>query len=707
MNMMLKKNILSFLQEHPNKNVNRTTLRQQMGIPNSGRKSYLDALKELEKEGLVTVSKKKRISCKKGISTVVGRFYSNSRGYGFVVNSEQKKAVFIPKDLVNEALHEDVVVAIIEKESDGSKNPEGKIISILKREIESIVGTYIDSELFGFVIPDDPHFNQDIYIPKELSLKANSYDKVVCKIRKYPKRDRKPEGEIVEVIGVKNEKGVDLLSILKDKKIPQEFPAKVLREADQIPEIFSKEERDRRLDLTNEIIFTIDGEDAKDLDDAISIRKEDNGNYHLGVHIADVSHYVKEKGKIDTEALERGTSVYLIDTVIPMLPKKLSNNLCSLLPNEDKLAMTVLMEITPKGHVISKSFHETVIRSKARLTYTEVSDYLEGKNEAFAKMYPFLTEDIHVMKELADVLKQKRRDRGAIEFDFPESKIKLGEQGEVVDVQKYERRIGHGMIEECMLICNETVAEYFMKKAIPFVYRVHEKPREERMKDFAAFIQNFGHSIPDLESVTAKDLQQLFEAVKEKPEERATHYLLLRSMMQARYSAICKGHFGLSAEFYSHFTSPIRRYPDLQIHRIMKEYLNGHLTTERKNELEKIVEESSMISSKRERVADKAEEEYKLLKKLEFMMGKKGETYMGTVVNMNNTSLTVALDNTVEGRVYMESMKALYVYDEKTLEWVKGGAEDVERIRLGDTLVVRVEEVSMDRKEIEFDFVSL
>lgn len=703
MNEMIKRNVLKFLQEQSGKQFTKTVLRSTLGVPNSNRKALSDAIAELEKEGLIVSSKKKRIGYKKELSIVIGRFYSNSKGYGFVVNPEKKKAVFIANDHIGEAFHEDVVVAVIIGHPEGSKNSEGKIVSILKREIDTIVGTYMDSENYGFVVPDDNHVQKDIYVPKDKSMNAKSYDKVVCKIKKYPKRDRKPEGEIVEVIGVRFEKGVDLLSILKDKKIPHEFPAKVLREADSISESISDDEKMKRLDLRGEVIFTIDGEDAKDLDDAISIKRLDNGNLWLGVHIADVSHYVKEQGKIDLEAFERGTSVYLVDTVIPMLPKKLSNHLCSLNPNEDKLSMSVFMEINENGHVVSHSLHQSIIHSKARLNYTEVSDYLEGKNPAFEAKFSHVVDCIHLMKELADILRAKRKSRGAIEFDFAEAKIKLDSTGNVTDVQKYERRVAHGMIEECMLICNETVAEFFMKQSIPFVYRVHEKPREERMEEFRRFISKYGYSISEPENLTTKELQMLLEQVEDAPERQAIHFLLLRSMMQARYSSVCKGHFGLSADYYSHFTSPIRRYPDLQIHRIMKEYLNGSLTIERKNELENIVEKSSMNSSKRERVADQAEEEYKNLKKLEFMQNKLGETYMGTIVNMNFSSLTVSLENTVEGKVHVNSMKEAYVFSEESYEWVAGE----QSIRLGESVVVRVKAVSMDRKEIEFDIVAL
>ncbi|MFF2531407.1 ribonuclease R [Brevibacillus sp. NPDC058079] len=700
----LKKNVLMYLQNNPNKHYSKTSLRQQLGIGTSHRRVFSDAIKELEKEGILVSSKKSRVSIKRGLSLIVGRFYSNSRGYGFVVNSEKKKAVFIAKDFVGEAMHEDLVVAVIMGHPVGSRNAEGKIISILKREIDTIVGTYMDSETFGFVMPDDLHFQYDIYIPKDMSLNAKSYDKVVCKIKKYPKKNRKPEGEIVEVIGVKFDKGIDLLSILKDKKIPQEFSAKVIRESDAISEIISIKDRENRLDLRNEIVFTIDGEDAKDLDDAISIAKNEDGNFLLGVHIADISHYVKENSKIDNEALERGTSVYLIDTVIPMLPKKLSNHLCSLQANEDKLALSVFMEVSPQGNVVDRSFHESIIHSRARLTYKEVSDHLEGNTQEFSEKYPFLVERIKWMKDLSDILKMKRKKRGAIEFDFSETKILLAPNGDVEDVQKYERRIAHGLIEECMLLCNETVAEFFMKKAIPFVYRVHEKPREERMQDFQAFIEQYGYIISDMKNLTTKELQELLAKVKDAPEGQAINFLLLRSMMQARYSPLCKGHFGLAADYYSHFTSPIRRYPDLQIHRIMKEYLNGMITMERKNELEKIVEKSAMMASKRERIAERAEEEYKLLKKIEFMKSKVGETYIATIVNMNNSSLTVAMENTVEGRVYMHSLKSPYYFEEKTFEWIEEGEE--QRLRLGDTIVVRVKGVSIERKEIEFDFVS-
>jgi len=702
---MIKRDILLFLQKNPHKKLTKTAMRKHMEVPNHHRKLFHDAIKELEKEGLIAVSKKKRISLTKGLPIIIGRFYSNSKGYGFVVNREEKMAVFIPKNGVNEALNEDVVVAMIMQCPENSKNPEGKIVSILKHEVNTVVGTFMDSGDFGFVIPDDAKFQKDIYIPMEESLGAKSYDKVVCRITKYPKRNRKPEGKIIEVIGVKWDKGVDLLSLLKEKNIPHEFPAKVLRQSDNIPEQIEKEVKEKRLDLTKEIIFTIDGEDAKDLDDAISITKHENGHFTLGVHIADVSHYVKENSAIDKEAKQRGTSVYLINTVIPMLPKKLSNHVCSLQPNEERLTLSVFMEINPNGQVVSQKITESVISSKARLTYREVSDYLESNNPIFEEKYPFLLKEIKWMKELTHILRKKREDRGSIEFDFAECKIFMNENGDVEDVQKYERGIANDMIEECMLICNETVAKFFMERSIPFVYRVHSKPREERLEVFQSFIEEFGYQLNHIEDVEPKELQSLLYQVRGKQEEQAVQFLLLRSMMQARYSPIAKGHFGLATPHYTHFTSPIRRYPDLQIHRIIKEFLNHELTTDRKQSLESIVEESASIASKRERIAEQAEQEYKELKKVEFMKGKVGETYSGTISNMNHSSLTVMLDNTIEGVIPGYSIKEdSYMFDENTLEWVgsQGG-----KIKLGDPVVVMVKEVSIEKREIVFNIVSM
>ena len=437
-----------------------------------------------------------------------------------------------------------------------------------------------------------------IYIPKKYFSGAKDGDKVVVQITVWPQAGRKPEGKIIEVLGPKGEKEVEILSIIRAHGLPEEFPKKVLEEAQKVAQPISQEEIDRRLDIRDLNIFTIDGEDAKDLDDAISIERLSNGNFKLGVHIADVTHYVHEKSKLDKEALKRATSVYLVDTVIPMLPKTLSNGVCSLNPHEDKLTLSVFMEIDRKGNVQQYDIKETIINSKARMTYTEVSDILEHDDEELKAKYSHVADDFKTAEELAKILMQRRNQRGAIDFDFPEAKIILTPEGKVSDIKEYERRISNRIIEEFMLITNETVAEHYFWLNIPFVYRIHETPSPEKMQELGKFVSTFGYTIKgDLEEVHPKALQSIISAIKGKREEEAISTIMLRSLKQARYSPECSGHFGLAAQYYSHFTSPIRRYPDLQIHRIMKEHLNNKINKKRQEQLVNIVDYASTQSS--------------------------------------------------------------------------------------------------------------
>lgn len=700
----MKQVIAEFFYRNSTKVLTKGQLRKEIEVEESQDLSFQQALKELEKEGLLHVPKKGKIHGYKSHAWVIGRLNVNPKGYGFVVNREESKAVFIPKEQMNDALHKDVVIVKITRQTPEMNNPEGEIISILKREIKTLVGTYQSSEEFGFVVTDDPRFQKDIYIPEGLSLEAQSNDKVVVVITEYPKRNRNPVGKIIEVLGLKGDKDAELLSILKEKNIAYEFPTEVIDQASKMETTISNLERKNRLDLTSKTIFTIDGEDAKDLDDAISIEKMENGHYLLGVHIADVAHYVNENSPIDEEALQRGTSVYLIDTVIPMLPKELSNQLCSLQPHEDKLTLSVMMEINHHGVVVNASFHESVIHSKARLTYKEVTNHMEGQDTSFAEQYPFLLDEMNWLHELTLILQKKRHQRGSIDFEFDEAKILLDEHGKVEEVKAYERGISNQMIEESMLVCNETVAEFFAHKELPFVYRVHSQPREEKMGIFASFIEFFGHTLSSLEEIVPKELQSLLEETKESKEGKTIQLLLLRSMMQARYSPECKGHFGLATSYYTHFTSPIRRYPDLQIHRILKEYLARSLHKKRKEQLQEIVQESSKIASRRERNAEQAEEEYKHLKKVEWMKGKIGEQFEGMVTEVARTSLTVTLPNTVDGKVLLHLTKEdVFVHDEDIFAWI--GQKAGYTIQLGDTIKVKVRDASIEQREVIFDIV--
>lgn len=704
MRATIKEEILVFLLDKKSKErrkpIKKKDLERYLRVRQEDKGDFHHALKELEREEIVFLSKRNRVSLKQD-NVVVGKFYFNPKGYGFVVSSNDKNNVyFISGNSVHHALHEDVVVASILPQNEENKQ-SATIHAIVERQFDTVIGTYMDNGAFGYVIPDNAKINMDIYIPQGSTVEAKSYDKVICRITKYPEHNRNPEGEIEEVLGLRFERGVDLLSVIKGHNLRDEFPTKVLNQVKKMSEEISEEEIKARTDLRDKMIFSIDGEDSKDLDDAVSIERLENGHYRLGVHIADVSHYVKENSKVDKEAIERGTSVYLVDTVLPMLPVKLSNNLCSLNPDKDKLTLSVTMDISEKGLVVSHRIHESVIRSRAKLHYSEVTRYLKGEYPTFEEKYGELTPSLTLMEELARILMKKREDRGNICFDFPEAKIILTEDGEVADVKKYNRGISNQIIEEFMIICNETVAETFVKNQLPFVYRTHDNPREEKLKTFNEFIALHGYQLENLEKVEPKELQSILLDVKGKKGEKAISLILLQSMQQARYHPICKGHFGLSTQYYCHFTSPIRRYPDLQIHRIIKEHLHGVLTERRVDELNEIVEKNAKISSRKERTAQKAEEELQEVKKVDFMRNKVGEAFDGVITNVTSAGFTVTLDNTIEGFVNIQALKD-DKYELVREEHLFKGKEHGKTISLGDSLNVVVERVRVESREILF-----
>lgn len=662
--MSIKEQIVITLLMKKDKRFTKVMIQNEIKLEKKHKYNFDLSVKELINEGIVVSTNKKKLMINHNADLFVGKFVYHPKGYGFCILTEKSenagtiRELFIPPSCIKNALNGDRVVAKINSSKLEDKKAEGEIISILKRDIETVVGTYMDNGAFGFVIPDNQKFSKDIYISNDNNSGAQSYHKVLVKITKYPEGGRNPEGKIVEVLGFKEDQGVDIASILAEFDIHSEFPAKVIQQVDKMPETIDESELKKRRDLTNLNIFTIDGEDAKDLDDAISIKKLSNGHWELGVHIADVTHYVRENTKLDKEALERGTSVYLINRVIPMLPKKLSNNLCSLNPDTNKLTLSVSMEINARGNVVKHDIFESYINSKAKLNYTEVSDFLEGTSNAFAEKYPELVEDMKEMEILAKVLNKKRDKRGSIDFNFAEAKILLNEENEPIEIKKYDRRVSNKLIEEFMLVTNETVAQYFFEQHIPFVYRVHEAPKETKLEEFSRFATSYGYVLPEgSESLTSKDLQELIAVANGKPEGQAINLLLLHAMQQARYSPVPKGHFGLGCKFYSHFTSPIRRYPDLQIHRIIKEHLNGLLNTERKLELDKIVTLSSLQSSKRERLAQKAEIEYDKLKKTEYMGNHIGEEYDGMITGLTSQGVYITLDNTVQGYMRIDILE--------------------------------------------------
>ncbi|WP_394861519.1 ribonuclease R [Paraclostridium bifermentans] len=699
----LKQKLLGLISEAAYNPLKKEELAMIFDIHHTEMPMFYNFLDELVESGYLILTKKGKYTSPNQMGLFVGKLVSHKKGFGFVESDEEyTQDLFIPADSLNGAMHNDRVIAEITTPATDEKRAEGRIIKVVERAITDVVGTFQESKNFGFVLPDNKKFNKDIFIPKKFFNGARGNDKVVCRITQWPTEDRKPEGKIIEILGQKGDRYVEIASVIREHGLPEEFPKKVLDEAEKVAIEIPQEEIDRRLDLRDMNIFTIDGEDAKDLDDAVSIEVLDNGNYKLGVHIADVTHYVKEKSKLDKEALKRATSVYLVDKVIPMLPKTLSNGVCSLNPFEDKLTLSVFMEINHKGDVVKHDIKETIINSKARMTYTEVSDILEKDDEKLKKTFAKVADDFFTAEKLARILMKRREKRGAIDFDFPEAKIILNNDGDVVDIVQYERRISNRIIEEFMLITNETVAEHFFWLNMPFVYRVHETPAHEKIETLNKFISTFGYVIKgDLESVHPKALQGIIEQIHGKTEEKAISTIMLRSLKQARYSPECVGHFGLAAQYYSHFTSPIRRYPDLQIHRIIKEFLNGKISQKRQDQLAQIVDYASTQSSEREREAELAERDVKDIYKARYMEDRVGEEFVGIVSSVTSFGMFIELDNTVEGLVRLADMNDdYYIFDENTFTIL--GERTKKMYRIGDVVKIKVEKVNVDFKEIDF-----
>ncbi|MDF2503717.1 MULTISPECIES: ribonuclease R [Clostridium] len=700
--MNLREKIVAFMREQAYKPMNILELSRMFDIKKSDAKTFKQLLNDMEQEGLIVKNRTKHYGIPEKMGLVVGKLQGNAKGFGFVICDLERPDIFIASSSMNGAMNGDKVVAKITREENGGKKCEGEIIRILERSNKTIIGVYEDSKNFGFVVPEDVRIHQDVFIPKSVRGKAKTGDVVIAEILEWPEKRRNPEGKIIEILGRKEDKGVDILTIIKKHKLPEEFPDKVLKFAENIPDTIPEEEYKKRKDLRDIKMVTIDGEDAKDLDDAVSLQKLDNGNYYLGVHIADVSNYVREKNPLDKEALLRGTSVYLIDRVIPMLPRKLSNGICSLNPKVDRLALSCFMEIDNNGKVINHDIFESIIKTNERMTYTDVTKILKNEDKEVIKRYDYLYDDFIAMGKLCDILHKRRMNRGAIDFDFQESKIILNEQGKPIDIKPYERAIANRVIEEFMLVCNETIAEHMFWTNLPFVYRIHEDPDTEKLEHFNEFAHNLGYVVKwGSSKVHPKELQKIIEEVKDKKEETVVSTLLLRSLKQARYSPECVGHFGLAAKYYCHFTSPIRRYPDLMIHRIIKEFLHGNIDGERSKKLIGIVDYASVQSSERERVAQDAEREVDDLKKAEYMKDKIGEEYDGIISSVTSFGMFVELPNTIEGLVHISDLSDdYYIYDEKHLCLI--GERTKKVYRLGDEVRIKVQKVDLASHEIYF-----
>ena len=691
-----------------------------LGVSKENRNELQEVLDTLLKEGKIGVSKKGKYAKAENFAET-GIFTAHHRGFGFVTVEGRESDVFVAPDNTGGAMDGDTVQITVEEARDG-RRAEGTVIRVLKRANETVIGLYDKSRHYGFVIPDNPRITADIFIPEGMDMGAVSGHKVVVKLLTYGGPGKNPEGRVTEILGHINDPGVDILSIVRAYGLPESYPEEVMEEVSGVPEALSEDMIDAelkrgRVDLRNVPMVTIDGEDAKDLDDAVSVSKENVSGrviYHLGVHIADVTHYVKEQSALDKEALKRGTSVYLVDRVIPMLPHRLSNGICSLNAGCDRFALSCLMDLDEKGNITGHQICESVVRIDRRMTYTAVNAILEAYGEdgkerkesgavpetqEYAEFVPLFL----LMNETAKALRSKRTARGAVDFDFPECRIVLDEKGRPKDIRPYERNAATMLIEDFMLAANETVAEDYYWQQVPFLYRTHEKPDEEKIRRFGILINNFGYSIRlQNGELHPKEMQKLLSKVSGSPEEALLSRLALRSMKQAKYTTDCVGHFGLAAQYYTHFTSPIRRYPDLQIHRIIKENLHGGLDQNRISHYEKILNEVAVWSSSRERLADEAERETDKAKKVQYMEKHIGEEFDGVISGISNYGFYVELPNTVEGMVRVSELDSdYYVFDEEHYELI--GERTKKKFKLGQPIQIQV--VSVDRYLKTIDFL--
>lgn len=671
-------------------------------VPKDQRKELKAIMDSLEAEGKVHVSKKGKYT-KGEAKRIVGTYQAHARGFGFVVVEGEDDDIFISEDDTNGAFHGDQVEVTIKSAPDG-KRREGKVVRILSHGTTRLVGYFQKNKNFGFVVPDNQRFIKDVFVPLERSKGAVTGHKVVVELTKYGGDNKKPEGKIVEIIGHVNDPGTDIMSIVKGYELPIEFPEKVLNQAERVAKDVSTADMAGRMDIRDWQMVTIDGEDAKDLDDAISLTKEGE-NYKLGVHIADVTNYVQEKSALDCDAYKRGTSVYLVDRVIPMLPHILSNGICSLNEGEDRLALSCIMTINDKGNVVDYKIAETVICVDRRMTYTSVKKILEEQDEEECKKYEEFVPMFQMMEKVAGILREKRKKRGSIDFDFPETKMVLDEQGKPIELKPYDRNVATKIIEDFMLLANETVAEHYFWQEIPFVYRTHEQPDEEKIQKLAIFINNFGHSMHIANNaVRPKEIQKLLVKVEGTNEEALISRLALRSMKQAKYTPENTGHFGLATTYYCHFTSPIRRYPDLQIHRIIKEDLRGRMNENRREHYEKILPEVTKQCSERERLAEEAERETIKLKKVEYMEEHIGEVFEGVISSITKWGIYVELPNTIEGLVHVTNMHDdHYDYIEERFEMV--GEHTRKVYKLGQTVYIVATGTDRLQRTIDFEFV--
>lgn len=700
-----KERILAYMESEGYVPIKRRDMRAMLSVPQEDREKFESLINELIAEGRVFETKKGKLASPKDLQMATGTFIGHARGFGFVTPDAGGEDIFIPASETMGAMQKDRVLYKMLHKAEKGKKADGVIVRILERGQQRIVGTFeAGSKGYGFVVADDKKIAKDIFISRENTKGAVTGHKVVVEITDYGEDRRNPEGKVIEILGHINDPGVDILSVIRRYELAVEFPEEVYAEIEHLGTEVAEADKKGREDLRDLLTITIDGADAKDLDDAVSLKRLGNGNFELGVHIADVSHYVRENTALDKEAYARGTSVYLVDRVIPMLPHKLSNGICSLNPHVDRLALSCLMEVNGRGEVVSHRILESIINSDYRMTYTAVREILEDGTPALLEQYAEILPMLEDMEELRQILGEKRRKRGSVNFDLPESKIILDENGKPIDIKPYEKSIATNMIEEFMLVCNETIAENSFWQEMPFMYRSHQEPDEDKLEKMEQFLRGFGYYLRKKDGeIHPRELQKVLQKAEETDEERIITRMVLRSMMQARYTAENGGHFGLAAKYYCHFTSPIRRYPDLEIHRMIKKMLHGELDEKASAYYRRKMPHWAKHCSKQERVAEDAERDTDALKKVEFMEDKVGQIYEGIISGVTNWGIYVELPNTIEGMVALSQMDDdYYEFDEKKM--LVFGKRTKKSYRLGDKVVVSVAKVDRMMGTIDFVF---
>ncbi|GAK42876.1 putative ribonuclease [Paenibacillus sp. TCA20] len=711
--MITEQQLLDFMLETAYKPMTYQELEQHFGIEDAAEfKAFLKLLNQLEDEGRIVLTRTNRYGVPGRMQMVKGRLQAHAKGFAFLIPEDREHPdVYIHANDLKSAMNGDTVLVRVTSKGPEGGRLEGEVIRIVKRAVVQVVGVFQSQEVYGFVIPDDKRINRDIFIPRTGFNNAVDGQKVVVNIVSYPEGRAAAEGEIIEILGHKDDPGIDILSVIRKHQLPEAFPEEVIEEAEQAPDSITEDEiiKQGRRDLRGLNIVTIDGEDAKDLDDAVNVERLPNGNYRLGVHIADVGYYVRENSKLDQEAYNRGCSVYLVDRVIPMLPHRLSNGICSLNPQVDRLTMSCVMEFNEQMKVVNHEVFTSVIKTKERMTYKNVYKILEEEDPELIERYSELVDDFKLMKEIAMKLRDMRMRRGAVDFDFEESKILVDEEGKPVDIVKRERTVAEQIIEEFMLAANETVAEHFHWLKVPFIYRVHEDPDQEKLQNFLGFAANFGFHVKGRgNSIHPRALQSLLEDIQGTKEQTVISTMMLRSMKQAKYDSEMSGHFGLAAEFYSHFTSPIRRYPDLVIHRVMREVFEngGALPENRQEYLASRMPDIAQQSSERERVAVEAERDTEKMKKAQYMLDKVGEEFDGMISSVTSFGMFIELENTVEGLIRLSMLTDdYYHFDDQHMILI--GERTSKIFRIGDEVKIRVARVNMDEYTIDFEMVDM